>query len=343
MVMFGYYLWGDKEAFAETFEYSGSFPTPENVDPDKIQVMKGIVQVDDTTFEFHIHYKYTAEQVQEWYQSLIEKNSLIQFPDCEFGYDEVTEECLDEIIIESNFIPEKKDALLTQYEKDLERFEEEIDEGRVLSASQTDYYEKLLLLGECYRGQELTPAYGIQENTKYTVAEIWVDPFSPTAFDYTGSHAKLSKAIEECKAQIRYLLPTLGAEALNKGAFHDSIQPYHADFANTDDWETVPNQETYSPAVTAHDMFKEDQRAFEIMCSMDRVSDKYKKQQGCPQPEFEMGTVTSGSIRVNADPMYKLAQYKIDQGEQQLAELLMQQRLDSETQARIVQESHDGN
>lgn len=348
-------------AYGEQYEYSGSFPVPDNLE--KTADMCFVENIGATTMMFTCKWIFTAEAIDEWFEEFT--HPKITLPDCEFGYDEVTEECLDEVIIPSNFVPEVKDPLLTQYEKDLERFEEKIKAGIILSASKQDYYEKLLLLGECYRGLKDTPAYGIQEQSKYTVSNIWVDPFDATAFDYSGSHASLTLAIEECKAQIKYLLPELGPVALHKGAFKDTEQVHHGDVAITRGWETIPNQETFGPSPTAHDMFKEDKRAWEVMCDSNTVSKNYKKQQGCAIdisvglnldgtcrnhtvynhdktrciPEFVERSSQTG-IAINADPIYKLSQYKLDKGQQQLAELLMQQRLDTEAKARIVQESH---
>ncbi len=356
----GYYLYY-QEANAELYEYDGAFPVPDNLE--KTAERCFVENTDAVTLMFTCKWIFTAPAIEEWFEEYT--HPKITLPDCPFGYDETTEECLDEIIIESNFLPEVKDPLRTQYDKDLERFNDKIEEGQELSASQQDYYEKLLYLGECYRGQELTPAYGIQQTDKYTVAEIWVDPFDPTSFDYTGSHARLSLAIEECKAQIRYLLPTLGPEALHKGAFKDTEQIYHGDIPITGKWETIPTQGIYNPAITAHDMFKEDQRAFEIMCGLENIPDKYKKQQGCAidnsvglnldgtcrdytvfnhdktrcLPEFAERVDGTG-ITINADPLYKVTVYKMDRGDQQLAELLMAKQLESEAQARIVAESH---
>ena len=102
------------------------------------------------------------------------------------------------------------------------------------------------------------------------------------------------------------------------------------------------------------------------MCASENVTNNFKKQMGCIidlsvglnldgtcrdhtvlnydetrcLPEFAERSTSTG-IRINADPLYKFTQYKIDDGDQQLNEILMKQLLEEQERVRIVQQAHD--
>jgi len=351
-------------AYGELYEYSGAFPVPDNLENTADKCF--VENIDAVSMMFTCKWIFSAPDIEEWFEKYTHPEGPV-LPDCEFGYDETTEECLDEIIIDkipSNFIPQ----VITPEQKYYEETLEVLKNKTIPTQDDLDTIALIESILECERATG--SAFGITQEDSFVVPDLVIDTGFPIAGHIEGTSGKLQLRYQECIGQEKNFDTMFGpdrapGDILGKEGYVGFIEIPHGERAITSGWETIPNQETYGPSVTAHDMFKEDQKAFEIMCSMDRVSDKYKKQQGCTidksvglnldgtcrdytvynhdktrcLPEFAERVDGTG-ISINADPLYKRAQYKIDQGDQQLAELLMQQRLDTEAQARIVQESH---
>lgn len=258
---------------------------------------------------------------------------------------------------------------MTKYENDLERFEEDIEDGKELSVTENDYYQKLLLLGECQRG--LDQARGIQTEGSYVVSETWTNPHEMylESFDYRGAHARLSLAVEECHAQIQHLLPMLGEESRNKGVYFDTQQDYHGDNPIVN-WETVPTHESNSSKLTEHDFKQSEQDAIDDYCNSDNA-DVNKEALGCVIDQTKplqkdgscrMGYVFNddrtackpsyylyediypngnfGNQGTYYDPLAQLSTYRHDQGAEQLEQILKEIRDQQRMAEQKVQESH---
>ena len=135
-------------ANAETYNDSVSFPIPDNI----ADIMKrcGIEKMDDTELIIECQWKFTSEQIQEWYEE-IAKNSIVPPT-----VDTPEEQVVAPAPIES--APEYKP---TPYERDLAYF----TENPPHTESNKEYFALLKHLGECQRGYEQSK--GIQDNERY--------------------------------------------------------------------------------------------------------------------------------------------------------------------------------
>lgn len=249
-------------AYAETFEYQGSFPIPDNVK--EMQTMCSIEMYGTNIYEYTCNWRFMAEDVPEWVDKLVTKHGLINPP-----AEQIFEEAKTELEIFNETVPE-----MARYESDLERFLDKEPQR----PGDKEYFELLKELATCQRGTGA--AKGIQSEERFAVSTTWVNPTEPylTSYELTGSYGNLKKAIQECRAQHTILEPiVLGPEAYNKGLFADSIQPYHADMAVTTKWNTIPTHQS----ITEHDLESEKKSAYIKMCQSEFVNTSFKIQQGC--------------------------------------------------------------
>jgi len=187
---------------------------------------------------------------------------------------------------DSNFIPEDKPD-------DLVRFEEKLEEYKDKPPTRyddLDEYFKLQILDKCLQGLENTR--GIQGIREFYTSGFDEDTTIPKATEASP----LDIAIQECLAQLNHLEPLLGrgratleGEFLSAQDFFGSIQPYHADKANSSIesyWSVIPTHESDSldfrkDAGAQNYIKREAITAQELMCESEFVTLKYKIQQGC--------------------------------------------------------------
>jgi len=337
-------------AYGETFEYTGSFPIPDNVE--QTEVRKQITQMNDKFFEFQITYRFTADQVEQWYEDNLEKYE-INNPNCEFGWDMKTKQCLDEIIppsnenimvdsdgdgiIDSTLIPEVKTQELVQYEEALERCE--VNSPTI--QEDIDFCEMLENINYCYRGEGY--AAGVTSGSYIvSLTKIIEAYFEPETTNRAYLHSQLTKASLECTYQKTILEPILlGPEALHKGAYFGYIETPHSDRAIINEsWNgIIPNQA--SEIITPHDIAVEAKTGWERMCISDKVTEKFKIDMGCAPIQYETTMLRSdGDIEVNAYPAAAWQQYKLDRGIQQLDKILYNKQLEYQKTQEQIKESH---
>jgi len=245
----------------EYYEELISFPIPDNVSEVKHQCT--ITHIDATNFEMTCKYSYVAENVQEWYDEIIEKYGLV----------DPTFEPVIEEEIPSNFVPLKIPEDLKRYEEDIKRFVTNPPK----TYTEETYSNQLAELDPCSRGDD--EAFGIQKPGIFFTSE-YEEESTLRAGHVTGNSGKLDKAIEECDVIINILKPiTLGPETLHKG-WMDSPQRHHSQMAHVDgaDWQTIPNQEPF--AIVEHDFLKQEKIAFDDLCFSELPKD-LRMQQGC--------------------------------------------------------------
>ena len=95
IVVIAVFSYGAHLAYGETFEAFVSFPIQDNVK--QTDVLKQIITMTDNMFEFQITYRFTADEVKQWDEENLAKHEIFNL-ECEFGYNPVTNECLDEVI-----------------------------------------------------------------------------------------------------------------------------------------------------------------------------------------------------------------------------------------------------
>ena len=280
IVVIAVFSYGAHLAYGETFEAVVSFPIPDNVK--QTDVRKQIITMTDNMFEFQITYRFTADEVKQWYEENLAQNEIFN-PECEFGYNPVTNECLPEVIppIESNFIPENKSEILKKYEADIIRFE--IKDP--ITKDQLDYFYQLQFLAECQQG--LDQSRGIQDERSVTYSEFSFDSSIPRAGHIAGNAGELKIAIEDCLGQIK-LMALVGDDRADDD--HRSMQSYfgetpvyHGDnvFYDKEFWASIPTHETNSLKLTDHAFEVENLTAWEKMCLSKNVTSTFKLQQGC--------------------------------------------------------------
>lgn len=340
IVIIAVFSYGAHLAYGETFEAVVSFPIPDNVK--QTDVRKQIITMTDNMFEFQITYRFTADEVKQWYEENLAENEIFN-PECEFGYNAVTNECLDEVIppIESNFVPEKKTEILRKYEADIVRFESKYP----ITKDQLDYFYQLQFLAECQQG--LDQSRGIQDERSVTYSEFSFDSSIPRAGHIAGNAGDLKIAIEECLGQIK-LMVLVGDERadddyrskqsyfLEPQVFHGDIPIYDKEF-----WASIPTHESDSLKLTDHAFEVENLTAWERMCESVNVTEKFKLQQGCAPIEYDTTPRTSGGIPLHNYIQDAYDRYNTLGDTEQLNKIQNNIQRDQELKRKMVQEAQD--
>ncbi len=284
-------------AFAETYNDSVSFPIPDNI----AEIMKrcGIDKMDDAELIVTCQWKFTAEQIQSWYEQIITEQGLTD-PELE-----PTEQTDAPAPIDS-----APDYSPTPYERDLAYFTE--NEPR--SNADKEYFELLKHLGECQRGYN--QSRGIQDNEWYQISHTWINDGEAwlKSIDLDGRHGKLRMAIEECIAQRTILNPViLGVEALHKGQYFGVNQPNHQDMAITDSWESIPLPDK----LTVRDFNDAKERA-EKLCTL--PSDYHCRLAEMKEQSYRDDQ--SVMVQYPSKILERFQQYKLDGGDSMYKELV---------------------
>jgi len=338
------FAYGYSYAHAETFEDYVSFPVPDNII--KQYKMGQLITINDDILEFQVTYKFILGQNgTQWYEKKLVESGLVNV--CDFGFDEKTSECLDEIIIPetipSNFTPEKKILHQEQYEKDLEFFNENPPD----TYDNKDYHELLKKWKECKRAQN--SALGITQEDSFITSETVVNPGIVETQSIDGSIGRLLKAYEECIAQGNFAV-MFGpireeGEIQGKEGYFGVEQPHHSQFVryNTEFWESIPNQSTMSSDADEHDILAEQKTAWERMCDTPKVTEKFKLDQGCPPREYPTTAKRSdGDLEVKSYILDQLNRYKQNGDTEQLDKILYEsQRVENAERLKVWKAAHE--
>jgi len=211
----------------------------------------------------------------------------------------------------------------TPYDTDLEKLEEKIANPDIeLTATEKEYYELITQYAECQRG--LDQARGIQEESTFRVGAIQMDnpEWAPENIERGQSHSKLAMAVQECLAQRIHLLPALGdyraeGDVQSRQSWFGQTQKYHAEFA-----DKVPQWSISRAEAEANKDFTQ-QTPHEILCNSDRVTKKYKQDQGCEEYLININC-PSCNIEYQSTAMDKWNQYKADGGASMFEEIKRQ-------------------
>jgi len=147
-------------------------------------------------------------------------------PTDRFELNEAGDECIPIVSVNPE-LEAQIDKILTGFQQDKERF----DKTPPVTSADKEYYELLKYQATCTRGTGA--AEGIQQQDRYAVSTVFVntDEAWLSSIEYTGRHAVLKKAIQECIWQHTILEPvTLGRQYLDIAAAQKP-QMYHADVA----------------------------------------------------------------------------------------------------------------
>jgi len=336
------FLYGYNNAYAETFEDYVSFPIPDNII--KQYKMGQLITLNDELLEFQITYKFILGQNgTQWYQQKLIESGLINV--CEFGFDEKTGECLEEIIIPetipSNFIPAKKMLHQDQYQKDLEYF----NENPPTTHTSEDYYELLKKWTECKRGEN--SALGITQEDSFITSETVLNPGIIETQVIDGNIGRLLLSYEECVGQKNFATmfgPNReDGEIQGKEGYFGVEQPYHSQFVryNATFWNTIPNQATLSGVADEHDLLVEQKTAWEKMCESQNVVGAFKNAQGCPAQEFQTTAKRSdGDIEINSYVMDRFNRYQQFGDTEQLDKILNKIKLDDYWTKKAIKDAH---
>lgn len=269
--------------YADTFEDSVSLPIPDNV---KESFKKcSIVMMDDLTLEYQCNWKFTAEQLKEYYDEMLKEYGLVD--------PEITAETAQPDEVES---VDTTPTSLKQYKHDLERFE---DRPPATNADK-EYFELLQYLGECQRGY--LQSKGIQQSDSFGISHVWVNDGEAwlKSIDYDGRHAKLVKAIEECIAQRTILNPVvLGPMYEHKGAYFGVNQKHHSEMI-VHNWEVIPLPDK----LTIRD-FKDTQERAASICHQNAYYCELEKMRN--EAFVDDDTLT---VKYNSKAMQKWVEYK---------------------------------
>jgi len=324
-------------AYGEPFEYSGSFPVPDNLEKDEKRCF--IEYTDSLTLIYTCKYIFTAEEMDDFYEELIDDFGL-EDPEVTDEPDETDSVIVIDSdgdgVIDTELIDEVKTDIEIEYEKALEKCEN----NPSTSLEDKDFCALLENLSKCYRGTD--EAKGITSGS-YIVSftKIVESIFAPENIVRGDLHSQLAKAVQECIWQRTVLEPVLfGPEAFNKGEFFGINQQYHADYPKYDKeyWATIPVHGSDS-AATERDFIVEAKIAWENMCESDKVSQDFKKDQGCTPPEYPTGAPRSdGYLPVTAYPLEAVKQFKLDRGESQLEKILTQREFEQAADKKLIEE-----
>lgn len=260
-----------------------------------------------------------------------EEKEIITLPDCEFGYNEETETCLEEVIIGTeniNSVFKYESETITPFETDLNRFENNPPNG----VAQEEYYELLKQLATCQRGTG--ESAGVQSEERFTVSTTWVDPnplFS-SAFEISGNFAILKKAVEECKYQHSILEPiVLGREYLDRAAANE-FQPeqvYHGDKALSEPFKFPSNRYADEESLN-----KAEINAKNSICEHQLYSDQFKYSVGC----FEKDTVQCDgcSIQTVSIPWHKYQMFLVTEQDGQTSEPVILNKKKSQLENFVI-------
>lgn len=271
-------LLGVPMAYAEEFQDYINFPIPDNVK--QTEIKKEITRMDSTMFEFQVTYRFTADQVEDWYEEIQEEAELLLTPKVE----EVIEEVEEPVTAAT-----RPRILFAEEEKLFEKYA--ADASRCLTDPPEDYEGKdycydLAELATCQRG--VGSATGIQMQGRFITSSS--DDFLQsndrpeyTPFNYEWNYRDLKLAKEECLAQKLQLEPNiLGRWYADRAAWFGYVAPLHGDIAivDPDKWSRVPNQSDF--ILDKRDFFNTNQDAFNLMCESQSVTDVFQGLYGCP-------------------------------------------------------------
>ena len=221
-----------------------------------------------------------------------------------------------EEIIEEESEPVKVTEVIkkpTKFELDLKRFEENPPK----SVAEEEYYELLKNLAKCQRGY--AESKGIQTNEWYDISYTWIDEGWgwTKSLDYTGRHAELKMAIEECRAQRTILNPViLGEQYYNKGEHFGKSQPHHSEMKVVGD----PWYDTFIATpqeLREHDFAKSQMEAKSTMCDLHTSF----KLDYCKEQNY---VNVGGFVSFENEVENKWLEYQKDGGAQQAKEIRAQ-------------------
>jgi hypothetical protein len=207
----------------------------------------------------------------------------------------------------------EKPPKLTPFERDLERFEEHPP----ATNAEQEYHELLKQLALCQRGYD--ESRGVQATNEFEISYTWVNDGEAwlRALDYTGNHARLKMAIEECQAIRTILNPViLGAEYLHRSPYYNQTQIYHGDLVDdVPQWPASRVLEESNPQLQEQ---TDDERLENIYCREDSYFSQSTKDIYCKE---EIHIETSNGIPVISTALEKRKQYTMDHGESMAEDL----------------------
>jgi len=276
-------------AYADVYHYEGDLPVPDNLENTLDQCFLTFSEGD--TVVFGCTYIFTAPDIADW---MYNYTNPIPTPEPEEQQCDPRETLIDGVCTRPEFITNN----VTQYDRDEQQLQDKFDRGEELNIKDREYLEMLKLRGECEQGAG--QAKGIQDSRFFVISELWINYHEAylTGMNRDGAHAELSAAVQECLAQIRYMLPLLGDyrepdDYKSRQAYSDDIQPYHGDKAIIYNWTTIP---THDEPIDEHDLTAAELTSWEFMCKS-AVSQMYKDDNDCPKLDLTVGFNLDGTCR----------------------------------------------